>query len=79
MRYTKTQAVIDMLKEWPEGETRNIRTMRQKAEELYHGNGETGEMMETFVSARLRERREIFGISSMQGIGVYRKEVKGGM
>ena len=39
MKYTKTQAVIDMLKEWPEGETRNIRTMRQKAEELYPRSG----------------------------------------
>lgn len=78
MKYTKTQAVIDMLKEWPEGETRNLRTMRQKAEDLFHRHGESGEMMETFVSARLRERKDIFGISSMQGIGIYRKEVRHG-
>jgi hypothetical protein len=71
-----TQAVIDMLKEWPEGETRSLRQMSRLTERNLKRHGINDDALDSVVSARVRERKEIFGISSVRGISRYKKVCK---
>ena len=76
MSYSMTQAVIDMLKEWPEGETRSLRQMSRLTERNLKRHGINDDALDSVVSARVRERKEIFGISSVRGISRYKKVSK---
>ena len=73
MSYTLTQAVIDMLKDWPEGEIRSLKQICKFTEKNLRKHGIENDALETVVSARLRERKAIFGIISIQGISKYQK------
>jgi len=76
MSYTITQAVIDMLKDWPEGEIRSLKQICRHTESNLSRHGIEDDVLETVVSARLRERKAIFGIVSVRGISKYQKKIK---
>ena len=73
MSYSMTQAVIDMLKDWPVGEIRSLKQMRELTEGNLKKHGIHDGALDSVVSARVRERKELFGIVSIKGISRYRK------
>lgn len=76
MSYSLTQAVIDMLKDWPEGETRSLKQMSRLTEHNLRKHGVSDDALDSVVSARVRERKALFGIVSIRGISRYRKVSK---
>lgn len=76
MSYSLTQAVIDMLKDWPEGETRSLKQMSRLTERNLRKHGISDDALDSVVSARVRERKAIFGITSIRGISRYKKVCK---
>ncbi len=73
MSYSLTQAVIDMLKDWPEGETRSLKQMSRLTERNLRKHGIADDALDSVVSARVRERKVLFGIVSIKGVSRYRK------
>lgn len=77
MSYTMTQAVIDMLRDWPAGEIRSLRQMSRLTEGNLRKHGVHDEALDSVVSARVRERKALFGIVSIKGVSKYLKVGKG--
>lgn len=73
MSYTITQAVIDMLTEWPVGEIRNAKEIRGITYKHLLDHGIEEVPLDDVVLRRQRERKLSFGIVSRSGSSKYLK------